>query len=385
MTQPDISLLETEFIRNMERARLDRAQNGEYTKKGLEGLVNAAACQFKMYRMTGGAEAMRHKDTAAEILKEAYQQAKKLGIILPDAPAPARETAAPAQPEKPAPAVTVSVKPAPDPDGPDPEEELEKLVGLKQAKETLKKIINTLTYNNMRKERNLPELVTSKHMVFTGHAGTGKTTVARLVAGILRKHGVLSRGHLVEVNANDLVKGYVGHSAEATRKAGAEAIGGILFIDEAYAITKSKYAEEIIPTLLNIMEDNRNDLCVIVAGYADDMTEFVNSNEGIRSRFMNFVHFPDYSAEEMCTIFERMCASKGQKVTPEALEILKPIFEEKRKDPAFGNARGVRNIFEKAIEALAGRMDALKKSGQAISDEEMITFTAEDIRSAASA
>ena len=387
MTQTDISLLESQFVQNMERARLDRAQNGEYTKKGLEGLVNAATCQYKMYRMTSGVTAQRHKDTAAEILKEAYQQAKKLGIIMPDPPAHAAKK----KKKKPAPITpptNQSILPSAgkqstsNPDE-DPEKELDQLVGLAEAKKTLKDIINTLTFNNIRKERDMPALVMSQHMVFTGHAGTGKTTVARLVAGILKKHGVLSKGHMVEVNANDLVKGYVGHSAEATRKVGNEAIGGILFIDEAYAITKSKFVDEIIPTLLSIMEDNRDDLIVIAAGYEDDMTEFVNSNEGIKSRFMNYVHFPDYSAEDMCTIFERMCKSKKQTVTPDALVLLKSIFEERRTDPAFGNARGVRNIFDKANMALANRIAAVSKANETISDEMLTSITATDVQQAA--
>ena len=387
MTQADISLQESQFVLNMERARLDRSQNGEYTKKGLEALVNAATCQYKMYRMSSGAAAQRHKENAAEILKEAYQQAKKLGIILPNPETPAAKESGvkpaavtpPANPGTPAPAVKKSsAKPEED-----PEKELEQLVGLEDAKKLLKDIINFLITNNIRKERDLPLLVASQHMVFTGNPGTGKTTVARLVSGILKKRGVLSKGHLVELNGNDLVQGYVGHSAEKTRKAGEEAIGGILFIDEAYAINDSKFKDEIIPTLLSIMENNQDDLIVIVAGYTKEMQEFIDSNMGLQSRFTNYVYFPDYSAEDMCTIFERMCKSKGQTVSPDAMELLKSIFEERRTDPAFGNARGVRNMFNSANIALSRRVAAVTNANGTVSNELLTTITIDDVRAAA--
>jgi SpoVK/Ycf46/Vps4 family AAA+-type ATPase len=221
----------------------------------------------------------------------------------------------------------------------------------------------------------------SLHMVFSGNPGTGKTTVARLLANIYKGLGVLSSGHLVEVDRSNLVVGYVGQTATKTAQVIDEALGGVLFIDEAYTLTAGKgendFGQEAVDTLLKAMEDHRDDLIVIVAGYPDLMEEFLNSNPGLRSRFNKYIFFADYTPEELMQILEANCKKQQYKMTDAAKASATRYFTEKvlEHSDTFANAREVRNFMERAIAHQASRIISL---GDEIDDDVLITFEEED-------
>jgi SpoVK/Ycf46/Vps4 family AAA+-type ATPase len=200
------------------------------------------------------------------------------------------------------------------------------------------------------------------HLVFTGNPGTGKTTVARLFAEICQALGVLKRGHLIEVDRSGLVGGYVGQTALKTKQVIQSALDGVLFIDEAYSLTRSKsdndYGVECVATLLKAMEDHRDSLIVIVAGYVDLMRSFLDSNPGLRSRFTKEVQFPDYTADDLWRIFSRIVDMNGYKLAAEAVQVARArivgVYE--RKTENFGNAREMRTLFEAAVQAQANRL-----------------------------
>lgn len=274
---------------------------------------------------------------------------------------------------------TVQLSETPDMDEIDPEAELNALVGLESVKTEVQSVIGLAKLQQIREERGLKVAATSKHMVFTGNPGTGKTTVARILAAYFKEMGILSKGHLVEVDRADLVAEYVGQTAVKTQKKIKEALGGILFIDEAYTLNKEgkDFGQEAIDTILKAMEDHRDNLIVIVAGYSDLMNKFIESNPGLKSRFNKYINFPDYNQSELIQIFEGLCNKYGLIVTPEAqLAADEYIIKmEENKDSNFGNGRDVRNFFEKVLEKQAVRVTQLTGA----SDDDYLTVLEEDI------
>lgn len=238
--------------------------------------------------------------------------------------------------------------------------ELDTLVGLASVKEEIKTLSNFIKIQQKRKEQGLKSSSVSYHCVFTGNPGTGKTTVARIVAQIYKDLGILSKGHLVETDRSGLVAEYVGQTAVKTNKIIDSALDGVLFIDEAYSLigTGQDYGKEAIATLLKRMEDNRDRLVVILAGYSKEMQDFINTNPGLQSRFNRYIDFPDYSAEELLQIFEKNVEKFDYKLEKEALVAMSEYFQHavENKDANFGNARFVRNIFEKTLEKQANRL-----------------------------
>ena len=245
-------------------------------------------------------------------------------------------------------------------------DELNSLTGLRSVKEEVGAMINLMKVQKMRAERGLKTVPVNKHMVFSGNPGSGKTTVARLLSKIYAGIGVLEKGHLVEVDRAGLVSGYVGQTALKTQDVIESALGGILFIDEAYTLTSAKgqndFGQEAVDTLLKAMEDHRDDLIVICAGYTELMTEFLDSNPGLRSRFNKIIVFEDYTAEEEMAILRQMCRKQDYTLSKEAEAAAEQFFRDRceNKPPSFANGRDVRNYLEKAITNQAGRIVALQ-------------------------
>ncbi|WP_458450494.1 AAA family ATPase [Fibrobacter sp.] len=261
----------------------------------------------------------------------------------------------------------------------DAEKELNELIGLFSVKKEIETFKNFLNIRKERDKKGLPVPPTSYHLVFSGNPGTGKTTIARIVAQIFQELGILSKGHLIEASRSDLVAGYVGQTALKTNKIIDDALDGVLFIDEAYTLSNGSdndFGQEAIDTLLKRMEDDRNRLVVIVAGYTEEIKTFINSNPGLSSRFNRYIEFPDYNTEELLEIFKKLI-SKYRYVLDEAAEkTLKQKINNavKNKDKFFGNGRYVRNLFEKCIEKQANRL----ASESSLADADICKLTPED-------
>ena len=264
--------------------------------------------------------------------------------------------------------------------------ELEGLTGLEAVKKDVDSLVNLVKVRTLRKERGMKCPDMSFHLVFSGNPGTGKTTVARIVGKVYSALGILSKGHLVEVDRSGLVAGYVGQTALKTGKVIEKALGGVLFIDEAYALngrSDNDFGQEAIDTLLKAMEDHRDDLVVIAAGYDGLMDDFVRSNPGLESRFNRFLHFDDYSPDELLAIFRMQCGKGCYELDEDGEEALKQLLERESREHSvsFGNARGVRNIFEKLLVIQANRLAGLPS----VSREDLTRITADDVKTASGA
>ena len=263
--------------------------------------------------------------------------------------------------------------------------ELDGYIGLENVKEVVRSLINLVRVHQMREENGLPNTDLSLHMVFSGNPGTGKTTIARLMARIYHSLGILSKGQLVEVDRSGLVAGYVGQTALKTGKVIESAMGGVLFIDEAYALnggTQNDFGQEAIDTILKAMEDHRDDLVVIVAGYVDLMEAFIHSNPGLESRFNRFLHFEDYTLDEMMGIFAMRCEKGCYTLEADAESAVRAyIQEENDSGISFGNGRGVRNLFEKILVQQANRLAAM----ETVTKEDLMKITAADVQAARNA
>ena len=239
--------------------------------------------------------------------------------------------------------------------------QVNELIGLKSVKIEVEQTINEIKYQKLLMQHGEPPVTMSRHMVFTGNPGTGKTTIARLLGEIYKRLGVLSRGHMVETDRAGLVAGYLGQTAIRTDEVISTALGGILFIDEAYALTtqeRDMYGQEAVDTLLKRMEDHRDNLIVIVAGYPIEMERFIDANPGLRSRFTKFLHFDDYTADELKQIYEVLLKSSGHMMSSDSGAHLAAIFHEmdNMRGEKFGNGRAVRNLYERTIRNVASRV-----------------------------
>jgi SpoVK/Ycf46/Vps4 family AAA+-type ATPase len=257
--------------------------------------------------------------------------------------------------------------------------ELNSLIGLCVVKKEVESLRNLIKIQSMRMQQGLPNTNMSYHMVFTGNPGTGKTTVARIVAGIYKELGILGKGHLIETDRSGLVAEYVGQTASKTNAKIDEALDGVLFIDEAYTLVggENDYGTEAIATLLKRMEDNRDRLVVILAGYTNEIKRFIDSNPGLQSRFNRYIQFDDYNVDELLEILRLNLKKSRYKIKRDAFEWMRSYIRNKvvMKDERFGNARFIRNAFEKIVQNQADRL----ARQTTINNDELTIITIDDV------
>jgi hypothetical protein len=306
-------------------------------------------------------------------------------VLTPPPPRPDAAELAAFHREPPAPPPTATPSSAADPPPRTTDEllrELEGLIGLEAAKTEVELVTNLLAVQRLREQRGLPTVPTSRHLVFTGNPGTGKTTVARLVAELYRSLGVVTRGHLVETDRSGLVAGYVGQTAERTREVVGSALDGVLLIDEAYALARGDdgrdYGREAIDTLVKLMEDHRDRLVVIVTGYPDEMAALLDTNPGLASRFPRTIHFPDLTTDELVAVGHHLAARHGYRWSDAAVAVLEEELAGRPRGLGFGNARLVRNLFEAAVARHATRLAGITN----VSDDDLVTLDDRDVAAA---
>ncbi len=372
-----------EILENTYRVSYDSAK--KYVEQGnlaaaKNALKKALSAAIKLAEQSRGAERERYKKnavTVSDLLESVNNKMDGAASAVKAKPTErkkAEEPIKPRSPEKPLPPITVEEALA----------KLNELEGLSKVKEQVKKLVAETKVSELRKSRSLKVRVKTHHLIFTGNPGTGKTTVARIMADIYRALGILSKGHLVEAKRADLIAGYVGQTAIKTQEVIDSALGGVLFIDEAYMLYKKDndkdYGKEAIDTLLKALEDNRDDFVVIVAGYADDMREFFEANVGLMSRFRTEIEFENYNGEQMFNIFANMCKSSQYVLTGGAEKNLRAFFDrlyaENGGKKDFANARTVRNAFDLIIEHQDLR---IAEMGGNISNDVLMTITESDL------
>jgi len=262
-------------------------------------------------------------------------------------------------------------------------DQLYALTGLNGVKSTVQELVNIAKIAQMQAQAGIKAPSITRHLVFTGNPGTGKTTVARVLGEVYKNLGVLSNGHFIEVDRSNLVAEYLGQTAPKTAKVVESALGGVLFIDEAYSLVPDGrgdiFGQEAVNTLLKMMEDHRDNLVVIVAGYKEEMSRFIDSNPGLKSRFARSIHFEDYSSAELAEIFKVRCEQHGYVFSSKMLESVRYLFDQfEEQVGTLGNGRFVRNIFDRCVASQCNRLAALKKP----SKKDLKTFLPDDIPTA---
>lgn len=331
--------------------------------KHLNDMLDSISSESSKSRVTDLQKDMNEADEAA---KKLLEEMNKQDALSPDSP----KTKAEEEPER--------------PNLDELLRELDDLVGLEKIKQNVRSLINLAKVRKLREEQGLPTPAMSLHLVFMGNPGTGKTTVARLIAQLYYAIGVLSKGQLVEVDRSQLVAGYVGQTAIKTDEAIKKAMGGVLFIDEAYSLTSQEgandFGHEAIETVLKAMEDHRDDLVVIVAGYENLMEKFINSNPGLESRFNRYFVFEDYNGDELYEIFEMRCKKNKYTLNEDAEKFLREHFKAlyETRDDNFGNGRTVRNIFENVVSVHSDRVALIENP----TTDDLMTVLKEDVEKA---
>ncbi|TDD56333.1 AAA family ATPase [Kribbella antibiotica] len=322
-------------------------------------LAKTAAPTFKHLRIRDCSEAIGQEDGAVPVFEDCTID----GVSMVREKPVAATAGAASTPEVHVPGALDESMPPDDETLEDVLAELEEQVGLDRVKRDVQSMVKLMQTVRMREEAGLPAPPLSRHLVFAGNPGTGKTTVARLYGRILKALGLLRKGHLVEVDRTALVGEYVGHTGPKTQAAVTQALGGVLFIDEAYSLAPigigNDFGAEAIATLVKLMEDHRNDLVVIVAGYVNDMSRFIGSNPGLSSRFTRTLQFEDYTAAELVAIVEHQARGHQYELTPDARTALNTLFEQQPRGDGFGNGRSARQIFQAMTERQAHRMSEL--------------------------